>query len=82
MKVEEDEDVYFLEDRKVRMMAMECLTNKSLATPEEAEGQAEEQSQALEADKSNIYKEEEKMDGSKGLFQTGNLKNLIILMGS
>ncbi len=79
---EEDEDVYFLEDRKVRMMAMECLTNKSLATSEEAEGQAEEQSQALEADKSNIYKEEEKMDGSKGLFQTGKLKNLIILMGS
>ncbi len=75
--VGKEDEVYFLEDRKVRMMAMECLTNQSHAKAVEAEGGVDKGGQ-----KSNIYDEEDKMDGSKGLYQTAKLQNLIILLGS
>ena len=69
-------DVYFKEKHRVRMMAMECLAHQSEKADEE-DGEAESGEEGESQDR-----EEATMDASKGLFQTGNLKNLIHLLGS
>ena len=85
--VEGEDDVYFVEKHRVRMMAMNCLFAKNSDKEEsvEAEG-AKEKPQDKEAEEAEALSQEkpvaENLDATKGLFGWDGLKNLIRLFGS